>query len=103
VVRYFGDSGQLANRPREVTYWIDDAYNEVRIAYLATDLTYTYGNGETYTNEAGTASSCWLRSPGYYSINAALVFGGGVVAVEGDRTVRGIYGGVRPALWLNLE
>jgi hypothetical protein len=103
VVRYFGDSGQLANRPSEDSWYIDDEYNEARIAYAATDLTYTYSNGETYTIEAGTASWWWLRSPGSSSRDAAVVNrGGSLVVVDGYYVVYD-YGGIRPALWLNLE
>ena len=42
----------------------------------------------------------WLRSPGYYTVNAACVYNDGTLHPEGhivnDDTV-----GVRPALWLN--
>ena len=85
VVRYFGDSGQLANRPSQDAWGISDGFNVARIARCA--------NGRT--------SWWWLRSPGFGGYIAAdvglvghvLVSGGGV---DDDR------GGVRPALWLYL-
>jgi hypothetical protein len=55
VVRYFGDSGQLANGPSENRNAIDDQYNEARIAY-------DFGGW------------WWLRSPG-----------GGDIGVSGTR------------------
>ena len=44
----------------------------------------------------------WLRSPGFLSHSAALVFIVGVVYESGD-TVDDSAGSVRPALWLNLK
>jgi hypothetical protein len=49
----------------------------------------------------GKACWWWLRSPGLYSFTASSVLGDGYVRVGGSR-VDGDYGGVRPALWLNL-
>jgi hypothetical protein len=49
----------------------------------------------------GKASWWWLRSPGYRSDNAAIVNNGGSVRDNG--LVHNFAGGVRPALWLNLE
>jgi hypothetical protein len=82
VVKYFGDSGQLANRPNR-GFWgpasaIDDEYNAARVAY-ALD---------------GNAMSWSLRSPG------GVVFDDGIVFFDADA---GGGGGVRPALWLNLQ
>ena len=83
VVKYFGDSGQLANRPNNNTWWIDDQFNSNRIA--------------TFN---GTASWWWLRSPGADSISAYHVnYDGSIYSLVGN--VRSS-GGVRPALWLNL-
>jgi hypothetical protein len=100
VVGHFGGSGQLANRPSEGWGYIDDEYNEARVAYFATDLTYTHSNGTTYTYDAGTASWWWLRSPGYSSYLAANVGNGGGVH-GGGLGVDNVLG-VRPALWTNL-
>jgi hypothetical protein len=124
VVRYFGDSGQLANLPSEDSWYIDDEYNEARIAYNATDLTYTHSDGTT-TESGGLYSYWWLRSPGSYSPYAASVYGDGIINVVGvlvsensvsraysDSVSRaynndgyiGFHGycGVRPAFWINL-
>ena len=84
VVKYFGDSGQLQNRPKNAR-GIYDQYNSARIA--------------KYT--AGTASWWWLRSPGYIAFRAAYISDDGYLGVEGS-CVFYTRGGVRPALWLNL-
>ena len=82
VVKYFGDSGQLRNRPSNEI--IDDQYNSERIA----------------TDANGGASEWRLRSPGSNSDSAALVLSVGRVLVRGYV----IYANApfRPALWLNL-
>jgi len=88
VARYFGDSGQLGNRPAWGTGWkyeIDDEYNSARIA----------------RDSAGTAASWWLRSPGSASHLATHVGPGGHVFVDGSY-VGADKGGMRPALWINL-
>ena len=94
VVRYFGDSGQLQNRPQGA-WVIDDGYNGARAV-------------RTY---AGAASWWWLRSPGGLSLYAARLGLGGARAAHvgrgGSVNVRGLSvsdldGGVRPALWLRL-
>ena len=83
VVQYFGDSGQLENRPPGAT-WINDQYNSNRIA--------------TFN---GSASFWWLRSPGHTNYYASSVFHDGYLYVSGY-SVNLNTGGVRPALWLNL-
>jgi len=83
VVQYFGDSGQLSNRPPYAEY-ISDQYNSNRMATLD-----------------GWAFWFWLRSPGFYSYRASNVFGSGGIGVDGG-DVDLFNGGVRPALWLNL-
>ena len=85
VVKYFGDSGQLMNRP-DNTEDIDDQYNSARIAH----------------NDEGAASWHWLRSPGANSSSAAVVFHNGKVNVIGN-DVHFNRGGVRPALWIYLQ
>ena len=82
VVRYFGDSGQL----QEGHEWIRDVFNDAR---KAVDLD-------------GLASWWWLRSPGYLSNRASNVGRTGFIYVNGS-TVTWAAGGIRPALWLNLE
>jgi serine/threonine protein kinase len=85
VVRYFGDSSQLAQGNPGDSRGIDDQHNKRRIAR---DL-------------KGNASWWWLRSPGFYSYLATIV------SVEGHVIVAGYYvesgdGGVLPAMWLKL-
>ena len=84
VVRYFGDSGQLGNRLSADTWFINDRYNTARIARN------TYGN-----------QWWWLRSPGCCSNSAASVSTDGTFLVSGPGVYH-VYGGVRPALWLEL-
>jgi hypothetical protein len=86
VVKYFGDSGQLANKPeRYLDSEIDDEYNEARIAY----------------RREGWENNWWLRTPGIRSSQAVEVNANGTISMMGG-TVYNIYAGVRPALWLNL-
>ncbi|MCL2064967.1 MAG: DUF6273 domain-containing protein [Candidatus Cloacimonetes bacterium] len=83
VVKYFGDSGQLANRPSDALF-IEDQFNSNRIATF---------------NER--ASFLWLRSPGLITHSASRMSYAGDLIVSGDY-VDSDNGGVRPALWLNL-
>jgi len=83
VVEYFGNSGQLKNKPQGA-YRINDQYNSARIA----------------TDKDGTASWWWLRSPGFHGYTTARVDSDGNLDIPGD--VNYGNGGVRPALWLNL-
>ena len=87
VVRFFGDSGQLANRPVEV-WGIWDEYSEARIA----------------RNLQGSTTWWWLRSPGYYPDFAAFVDSGGGLDLTGIPVFwEGDGIGIRPALWLYIE
>ena len=86
VVRYFGDSRQLRNRPARSTFKIKDQFNSARVA----------------KNAIGTALWWWLRSPGDYSSRVACVGSSGSIDVVGLCDVNWSDGGVRPALWLNL-
>lgn len=84
VVKYFGDSGQLQKRSKGGAWWIDDQYNSARKA-----------------NHDGRKWWWWLRSPGIDDSNAVFVSIGGYLGLLGNTVGNG--GGVRPALWLNLE
>ena len=103
VVRYFGDSGmlaqganmclnqRLANQPNwfdwGIYIWsIHDQFSDVRIAY----------------DTAGSATWWWLRSHGATS-NAfsAIISANGFVNMNGFPVSYGV-GGVRPTLWLKL-
>ena len=87
-VKYFGDSGQLKNSSRRDAGEMFDEFNGNRMA--------KDGNKES-------SAWWWLRSPGRYSTNAAYVYRDGSLSVRG-RSVDSAseFGGVRPALWLNL-
>jgi hypothetical protein len=85
AVRYFGDSGQLADKPIGATA-VDDRYNTARRAFKA---------------DKPSQSGDWrLRSPGTDTTGAAYVDGGGRVVVGGD-SVR-FNKGIRPALRLYM-
>jgi hypothetical protein len=88
VIKYYGDSGKLANRPADNPSYISDEYNTKRVARRHDSATY-YG--------------WWLRSPGIVPDNksyAAYVDRLGGVDLVGNHHI--LEYGVRPALWLNL-
>jgi hypothetical protein len=97
TVRYFGDSGQLADRPQKKPVWIDDRYNGAR-------LSYTVGAVPGYETRypAGTAWYWWLRSPGGAPDGASAVGSDGRVWMSGYFVSRYDFG-VRPALWLDMD
>ena len=84
VVKYFGDSGQLENGNPDSEYFIDDEYNEGRIAY----------------NE-GVAEWWFLRSPGGEAGRAADMSDVGTIILYGDCTNAGH--GTRPALCVSMQ
>jgi hypothetical protein len=87
VVRYLGDSGQLANRPDDDTYMIDDQFNEERVVQVL--------NG-------GYSVPWWLRSPGMMNYKAAVVSPDGYIMIGGS-DVWSDSCKARPAMWVNLE
>jgi len=84
VVRYFGDSGQLENRPHIKSCHIRDEYDEGRAA--------------THLDGSNTML-WWLRSPGVSGASAAFVGNDQGISVLGI-FVGNTQGGIRPALWL---
>jgi len=125
VVMYFGDSGQLRNRPKKNygNYYVDaieDQFNENRAIYESCSVKH-YRTGETIT--VNLPRKWWLRTPGKNSKYVVCVgfsghynqFNGDIdkCALGGTYTAGGInvdgseiYGVsrmLRPALWLNLE
>ena len=86
VVKYFGDSGQLANKNPDDDNKIDDAYNAARIAKHAD----------------GTDGYWWLRTFGDSEASTAVVDFDGKIGVDGAFLIAE-EGGVRPALWLKLQ
>jgi hypothetical protein len=98
VVRYFGDSGQLARRPGPGAWWIEDQYNEVRIAYHAGQVF------DGWEITSGDPSRWWLRSLAHSDSGPAGVDGRGYIRTYGfGVNAFDGFGGVRPALWLNLK
>jgi len=114
LARYFGDSGQLANRLYDWQWGVDDEYNNARVAYTAPDVVFT---GEWSNLPPGASFAWWLRSPGainvdlvgdnipgpsYGHVGMTYVLGGsefGLVDIKGVYITKII--GIRPALWLN--
>ena len=96
VLKYFGGSGELANRPDDSdTFWgITGQYSSARRAYYS-------GPHDWYDGWYEGTLNWWLRSPGYYSFNAVLVYAGGAVDVHGTGGQE-YNTGIRPAFWLNL-
>jgi len=88
VVKYFGDSGLLANKPSEETRNIDDAYNSNRLAL--------------YQDKA----DWWcLRTPGENRRSVAGVGNDGKIYVDGlgrALSVDGLAHGIRPAMWIMI-
>jgi hypothetical protein len=107
LVKYFGDSGDLANKQRK-----DGDRNAKSDGTLIIDR---YNDARIATDTSGRASLWWLRSPGasefyqHYSPpslslkndKAAFVRSDGFISVCGV-SVNSNNVGVRPALWLNL-
>ena len=90
VVRYFGDSGQMNDRPDGIgtlpfINWISDEYDTARIG----------------RDEEGKALSWWLRTPGAHQRLVTFVDPLGVIAMYGTSAVQ-FPTASRPALWLNV-
>jgi len=118
VVRYFGDSGQLANEDYAWMWAIEDEFSRGRVAYLAPNVDTSQVQLDIAIAD-GNSWSWWLRSPGghekhggipeiaYVMMDAGNVYienseeyvnEGGVIDVEGAPVY--FPNGVRPALWL---
>jgi serine/threonine protein kinase len=82
VLLYFGDSGQVIDRPGGA-YYIRDQYGDARKAKYRDDWSWW-----------------WLRSPGLNTISAACVDYDGDLGMHGYGVLNES-GGVRPALWLH--
>ena len=99
VDRYFGNSGDYENRRRKI---YEGQWPSGR--WVSADYGFGFSNANDsdriarYNNEA---LWWWLRSPGGISGSAAGVNVGGGVRVSGGVNFD-VFGGVRPALWLNL-
>lgn len=70
-------------------------------ARACTPTNYAVAN-DAYENEETGNCGFWLRSPGYYQYNAAIVYYDGGVDASGF-SVDADFSAVRPALWINLE
>ena len=97
VCQYFGDSSsRLLNRGKNQRYWFErkDENNSKRIAKLWDKKRIWWW---------------WLRSPGRVSVKTVYIHGDGNIGIQGNNILKGnisdgeCKGGVRPALWLNLN
>jgi hypothetical protein len=104
VIKYFGDSGLLHNRPNDKTYKLDDCYNSARIARYA-------GGKAKYWLLRTPGASRALGPVGIDSKGRIDVAGGNLDADGYDEPLKGLYRGqiregveygIRPALWLGL-
>jgi hypothetical protein len=91
VVRYFGDSGQMDDRPEGIgplrfINWISDEHDYARIG----------------RDDTGTALSWWLRTPGANQRLVTFIDPNGVIAMYGTSSPQTPVA-ARPALWLSLE
>jgi len=95
VAKYFGDSGQLANRPDENTWSISDwpryRYDKARVAYEPVTPRWRW-------MRSAKPKEWWLRSPGNNQSCAAKIFEIGEIHVYGI-SVSDLRG-VRPAMWV---
>jgi len=97
VVRFFGDSGQLGDRPNEAFYIYDD-YNRFRIAE------------QRRGHDRGTLA-WWLRTPAENGSNVSFVSNTGVIQLHtypyfpphtSSNITNSSHFGVRPAFWIDL-
>ncbi|MCL2500541.1 MAG: DUF6273 domain-containing protein [Defluviitaleaceae bacterium] len=95
VDKYFGDSGDYANKRRKKYdggKWVSDDNGWI--------LSNEFDNSRVAEHN-GLASFWWLRSPGYSEYTIAYVSTTGNIPLNGDRVCIG-RGGVRPAMWARL-
>jgi Family of unknown function (DUF6273) len=95
--KYFGDSSELLYQPKKnQRYWFErkDENNEKRKARL---------------EENQSICWWWIRTPGRVSVKAVYIHGDGNIGIQGNNIFKGniadgrCTGGIRPALWLNLQ
>jgi len=101
VVKYFGDSGQLENRPYGVRDTLDFESGQL-LRLPAREITDGYNSERIAMNLGGEASRWWLRSPGYNNDYAAGVNPDGEIDVNGYYVHHFAGAGLRPASWLHL-
>jgi len=87
VVHYFGDSGQLQNKPDDLLerMYISDMFDSGRVSYFDDER----------------VAWTWLRSPGGRPHMASIVDGSGTINIYGTG-VSNSTGGVRPVMWVRI-
>ena len=100
VVKYFGDSGKLAQqRIKNLNSYYYKGYNASYFNLYYIDDKYNFARKAVNTN----GGDAWwtLRSPGRYNYDIAYVSYDGKLNVHGGSICQ-FNGYIRPALWLNL-
>ncbi|MCF0145794.1 MAG: hypothetical protein HUJ73_04320 [Eubacterium sp.] len=107
VQKYFPSDSDRITCPTEYAFY-EGCYSfnvQTQLRYIIEEIAerYEYGEGE-YFPEYNVDAGCWwwLRSPGSDPNMAAYVYVGGYIHDLG-RCVSDDDGGVRPALWVNLN
>jgi hypothetical protein len=106
AIKYFGDSNQLSNRPRNARI-ISDEYNDKRIAHIRLAKNTPSAShpplsiGELLSNDK-TATWWWLRSPGSFSFRAAKINYDGSLDMSSTH-IHDTEGGIRPVMWIDMR
>jgi hypothetical protein len=109
VTRYFGDGGELLNdllNDEHANLWsIDDEFNENRIAFQNYDFVYDTGFDWELEAKENEAWWWWIRGKDNGRNGGVFVNAEGVVIIVDDHmdSLIDVAGGVRPAMWINLE
>jgi len=119
VVRYFGDSGDLENRPLGWEWGIYDQYNRNRIAFANQSI--DFSGVDEFTLDRGSSFEWWLRTETYndgdkHDLEITLInyilgsrpetieYSDEMVDEGGIIDMYGVYPskflGVRPAMWI---
>jgi len=126
VIQYFGDSGQLSDRPVVMQYFsrdygrtivrppntddgevgepssfITDQYSAARTAYFHN--AYPSGFFASSPQDELIPFVWWLRTPGHFPHSFVVVQDDGWINVQGGGIITRAYYGIRPAVWLRVE
>ncbi|MCL2054434.1 MAG: DUF6273 domain-containing protein [Oscillospiraceae bacterium] len=90
-----------SDNPKYITPGGNDTNDKIFLLSMSEANKYFKNDSDRMSKYGNKASQWWLRSPGYGSLYAAYVLGGGSVDVYGKDVNYDDYG-VRPALWLKI-